>query len=161
MGSYTVRIVKRSIDALILTGATGDLLRDRDLTGFGARKNSNGLVSFCRVPWRRWARLSCPASCLRTGWTITPDETRVAAKEVLAKVALGKGDLAAAAARREQTVAEFLAHVVETHWKARKKASTAKNFEGMIERACPGLWRKGPALPEATSRSRFCRESLG
>jgi hypothetical protein len=39
----------------------------------------------------------------------------VAAKEVLAKVALGKGDLAAAAARREQTVAEFLHHVVETH----------------------------------------------
>jgi hypothetical protein len=38
-----------------------------------------------------------------------------------------------AAARREQTVAEFLRHVVETHWKA-KKTSTAKNFEGMIER---------------------------
>jgi integrase len=137
MGSQTVKITKRSIDDLILDGAPGDLLRDRDLTGFGARKNADGSVSYF-VEYRAGRGRAFPVQrpVLGRHRTITPDEARGAAKEALAKVALGKGDLAAAraAARKEKTVAEFLHHVVETHWKAKKKTSTAKNFEGMIER---------------------------
>jgi len=137
MGSQTVRLTKRSIDDLILDGATGDLLRDRDLTGFGARKNADGSVSYF-VEYRAGRGRAFPVQrpVLGRHGAITPDEARAAAKEALAKVALGKGDLAAerAAARKEKTVAEFLRHVVETHWKAKKRASTAKNFEGMIER---------------------------
>ena len=137
MVSQTVKIKKRSIDDLILNGAPGDLLRDQDLTGFGARRNADGSVSyFCEYRAGRGRAFPVQRPVLGRHGAITPDEARMAAKEVLAKVALGKGNLAAerAASRKEKTVAEFLRHVVETHWKAKKKASTAKNFVGMIER---------------------------
>jgi integrase len=137
MASQTIKITKRAIDDLILNGAPGDLIRDRDLTGFGARKNGDGSVSYF-VEYRAGRGRAFPVQrpVLGRHGAITPDEARAAAKEVSAKVALGKGNLAAerAAARKEKTVEEFLRHVVETHWKAKKKASTAKNFEGMIER---------------------------
>jgi integrase len=137
MGSKTVKITKRAIDDLILDGAPGDIRRDTDKKGFGARKNADGSVSYF-VEYRAGRGRAFPVQrpVLGRHGTITPDEARAAAKEVLAKVALGKGDLATerAAARKEKTIEEFLRHVVETHWKAKKKASTAKNFEGMIKR---------------------------
>jgi integrase len=137
MGSRAIKITKRAIDDLILNGAPGDLIRDRDLTGFGARKNADGSVSYF-VEYRAGRGRAFPVQrpVLGRHGAITPDEARAAAKEVSARVALGRGNLAAErpAARKEKTVEEFLRHVVETHWKAKKKASTAKNFEGMIER---------------------------
>jgi integrase len=137
MVSRRVKITKRSVDDLIENGATGDLLRDLDLKGYLARKNADKSVSYL-AEYRpgRGRAFKVQRPVLGRHGAITPDEARASAKEVLAKAALGKGDLAAerAKARKEPTVAEFLRHVLETHWRAKKKASTAKNFEGMIER---------------------------
>ena len=85
---------------------------------------------------------------------LTADQAREAARAELAKVTLGKSDPAAerAAARREKTAAEFLRHVLETHWRAKKKASTAKNFEGMIERTLISCVRDKKAFSSQASR---------
>ena len=53
MGSQTVKITKRSIDDLTMDAAPGDLLRDRDLTGFGARKDGDGSRLCENVGWVR------------------------------------------------------------------------------------------------------------
>jgi integrase len=129
------KITKRAIDELIGKRTTKPI-RDDELKGFGARWNADGSVSYF-IEYRAGRGRAFPVRRIVLGrhGKLSPDQAREAAKAELAKITLGKSDPAAerAAARREKTVAEFLRHVLEVHWK-RKKPSTAKNFEGMIER---------------------------
>ena len=129
------RISKRAIDGLISRGTPG-ILRDDDLTGFGARLNANGSVSyFAEYRAGRGRRFPVRRLVLGKQGPLTPDEARRLAKDTLAQVAKG-ADPAAERTRRkhEQTIAEWLREVLQRHWKAKRRASTASNFEGMIER---------------------------
>jgi hypothetical protein len=104
-----VKITKRSIDDLISGKLKANVIRDTVLSGFGARRNAAGSVSYF-VEYRPGRGRAFPVQrpVLGRHGTITPDQARAAAGEALAKVKLGRGDLAAerAAARKEVTVAE-------------------------------------------------------
>ena len=128
-------ISKRTIDALISEGKPATI-RDEGLSGFGARLNANGSVSYV-VEYRAGRGRGFPVKRMVLGkhGTLTPDQARTLAKQTLARVTGGAdpaGDRSAR--RREMTVADLLRSAVETHWKPKRKTSTAANFAGMIER---------------------------
>jgi integrase len=157
MRNRTGKITKAAIDELIAKAGKKPI-RDSELKGFGARLNAVGSVSYF-IEYRAGRGRGFPVRRMVLGHHggLTADQAREAAKAELAKVTLGKSDPAAerAAARKEKTVAEFLRHVLVTHWKAKKKASTAKNFEGMIERTLIPVFgaKKLSALKRADVRA--------
>lgn len=129
------KITKRTVDALIANEA-GTIIRDEALKGFGARRNANGTVSFF-VEYRPGAGgRSAPVRrvVLKIEPPVTPDRARSAAEKMLADVVAGADPAAKRAAkRREKTVADLLDDVLTTHWKAKRKASTAAEFARTIE----------------------------
>ena len=130
------KISKRSIDELIASGAHGDVLRDDGVKGFQARRNANGSISYL-VEYRAGRGRGFPVrrDVLGRHGQLTPDEARSLAKKTLARVLAGDDPAAERASRRkEMTVADVLRHALATHWRPKAKPSTAKNFEGMIER---------------------------
>ena len=130
------KISKRSIDELIASGASGDVIRDDNVKGFQARLNANGSVSYL-VEYRAGRGRGFPVRrpVLGHHGALTPDQARSLAKKELASVLAGQDPAAQRASRRmEMTVADLLRHAVETHWRPKAKPSTAKNFAGMIER---------------------------
>jgi integrase len=129
------RISKRTVDALIASGAR-EPIRDDDVKGFGARLNANGSVSYF-VEFRAGRGRGFPVRRIVLGrhGVLTPDQARDLAKKNLAGVLAGNDPAAERASRRkEMTVADWLRRCLATHWRPKAKPSTAKNFEGMIER---------------------------
>jgi integrase len=128
------KITKEAVDALIESGAPG-VIRDDDLTGFAARRNANGTVSYF-VEFRagRGRRFPVRRIVLGRHGKLTPEDARIAAKQMLGRGAGADPAAERAALRNEMTIAELLRHAVERHWKAKRKPETAKSFEGAIER---------------------------
>ena len=129
------KITKRTIDALIASGSPG-IVRDDDVKGFGARLNANGTVSYF-AEFRAGRGRGFPVRRVVLGrhGSLTPDQARAMAKTTFAQVLAGDDPSAErAASKKEMTVADLLRHTLASHWRPKSKASTAKNFEGMIER---------------------------
>lgn len=157
------KISKRTVDALIASGAPGGVIRDDDVKGFQAWLNANGSVSY-KVEYTAGRGRGFPVRrpVLGHHGALTPDQARSLAKNTLAAVLAGDDPAAERAGRkREKTVGEFLRHVLETHWKAKRKASTAKNFEGMIERTLIPVFgsKKLSALKRADVRTWHARQT--
>ena len=129
------KITKRTVDALVASEA-GTVIRDDALKGFGARRNANGTVSFF-VEYRPGAGgRSAPVRrvVLKIEPPVTPDRARTAAERMLADVVAGADPAAKRAAkRREKTVADLLDDVLATHWRPKRKASTAAEFARTIK----------------------------
>ena len=130
------KISKQTIDKLMASGAVGKPIRDDHVKGFQARLNKDGSVSYS-VEYRpgRGRVFLVRRVVLGKHGQLTPDQARSLAKTTLAAV-LGGNDPAAERSNRqkETTVADYLRHALATHWRPKAKPSTAKNFEGMIER---------------------------
>ena len=79
------RISKRTVDALIASGAPGDLIRDDDVKGFQVRLNANGSVSYL-VEYRAGRGRGFPVRrpVLGHHGALTPDQARSLAKNTLA-----------------------------------------------------------------------------
>ena len=131
------KITKRSIDALMASGASGDVIRDDDPRGFGAWLNADRSISYF-VEYRAGRGRGFPVRRPRLGkhGQLTPDQARSLAKAMLARV-LGGDDPASERAthRKESTVADLLRHSLATHWRPKAKPSTIKNFLSTIEHA--------------------------
>src|ERR1700722_11262941 len=125
------KISKRTVDAIIVFGKP-QTIRDSDLTGFGARLNANGSVSyFAEFRAGRGRGFPIRRVVLGRHGVLTPEQARELARQMLARVVSGADPAAERTARKkESTVAELLRHAVATHWRPKAKASSAKNFEG-------------------------------
>ena len=127
------KITKRTVDALI---ASGGIIRDDEVRGFGARLNANGTISYF-VEFRAGRGRGFPVRRVVLGrhGALTPEQARELAKRTLARVLAGEDPAAERAARRkEMTVGDLLRHALASHWEPKSKSSTARNFRGMIER---------------------------
>ena len=84
------KISKRSIDGLIASGTPGDVLRDEDLKGFGARLNGDKSVSYL-VEYRAGRGRGFPVRRIVIGrhGKLTPDQARDLAKAMIARVVAG------------------------------------------------------------------------
>jgi len=129
------KITKRFVDGLSAADA-GRIVRDDDLAGFAIRRNNDGSLTYL-VEYRAGRGRSFPTRRISLGrhGALTPDEARRAAKQMLARVAGGEDPAAERAGRRrEPTVRDVLITALEQHWKPKRRASTAKVFEEMINR---------------------------
>jgi integrase len=131
------KISKRTIDALMARGAPGEVKRDDDVKGFGARLNANGSVSYL-VEYRAGRGRGFPVRRIVLGrhGSLTPDQARNFAKNALARVLAGHDPAAERTSKRKEwTVADLLRHVLATHWRVKSKPTTIKNFASTIEHA--------------------------
>jgi integrase len=129
------RITKRLVDGLG-PDDVGRIIRDDELTGFAVRLNADKSKTYL-VEYRAGRGRGFPTRRISIGrhGPLTPDQARGEAKKILALVAHGEDPAAARTARKkEPTVKDILATALEQHWKPKRKASTAKAFEEMINR---------------------------
>ncbi|WP_165937757.1 tyrosine-type recombinase/integrase [Methylobacterium segetis] len=129
------RITKRFVDALGEEEA-GRIHRDDDLHGFAVRRNADGSRTYL-VEYRAGRGRSYPTRRISLGrhGALTPEDARRSAKQILARVASGEDPAAERAHhRREPTVRDALITALEQHWRPKRRASTAKVFEEMINR---------------------------
>lgn len=133
--SDMAKITKRFVDGLKPEEA-GRIHRDEELRGFGVRRNADGSTTYL-VEYRAGRGRGFPTRRMTLGrhGALTPEEARRAAKRVLARVANGEDPAADRShARREPTVRDVLMTALEQHWWPKRRASTAKVFEEMINR---------------------------
>jgi integrase len=136
------KITKRTLDALRPDPAGRDLfVWDGELRGFGVRLKPSGAASFL-VQYRTQHTRTRRMAFAKVG-TLTPDEARIKARQLLAEVASG-GD--PSQARRERRVALTVTEVCEayqgaaraglvlTRFRKPKRPSTIINDEGRISR---------------------------
>jgi integrase len=129
------RITKRLVDGLG-PESVGRIIRDDELAGFGVRLNADGSRTYL-VEYRAGRGRGFPTRRISIGrhGHLTPDEARGDAKRMLARVAHGEDPAAARSAhKKEPTIKDILLTALEQHWKPKRKASTAKAFEEMINR---------------------------
>jgi integrase len=129
------KITKRLVDGMG-PDDVGRIVRDDELTGFAVRRNADGSKTYL-VEYRAGRGRGFPTRRLSIGkhGALTPDEARQEAKRILARVAGGEDPAADRTSRKkEPTVEDILLTALEQHWKPKRKASTAKAFEEMIER---------------------------
>ena len=129
------RITKRLVDGLGPDDA-GRIIRDDELTGFGVRLNADGSKTYL-VEYRAGRGRGFPTRRLSIGrhGPLTPDQARQRRRKSLPRSPMVKIQPAARAARKkEPTVKDVLLTALEQHWKPKRKASTAKAFEEMINR---------------------------
>jgi integrase len=129
------RITKRLVDGLGPEDV-GRVIRDDELTGFGVRLNADGSKTYL-VEYRAGRGRGFPTRRLSIGrhGVLTPEQARQQAKKTLAQVAHGEDPAGARAARaKDPTVKDILLTALEQHWKPKRKPSTAKAFEEMINR---------------------------
>jgi integrase len=131
-----VKLSKRVIDALSATSRT-KVHYDPDLKGFGVRITSTGYKAWI-VEYRPGGggrNVSTTRMSLGSVSTLTPDEARRRAREILAEVRLG-GDPARERSenRRAQTVAQFVAGFIERHVRVKLKGSTTASYEDLLNR---------------------------
>lgn len=129
------KITKRLVDGLG-PDDVGRVIRDDELTGFAVRLNGDGSRTYL-VEYRAGRGRGFPTRRISLGrhGALTPDEARKRAKQILAQVAHGEDPAAARTAqKKEPTVKDILLIALEQHWKPKRKASTAKAFEEMINR---------------------------
>ncbi len=111
------KISKRTVDALIASGAPGEVKRDDDVKGFAVRLNANGSISYF-AEFRAGRGRAFPVRRVVLGkhGQLTPDQARNLAKNMLARVLAGDDPAAERAnRRREMTIADLLRHTLATH----------------------------------------------
>lgn len=135
-----VKITKRVVDAIKADG-TDFYVFDSDLTGFGVRVRKSGAMTYI-VRYRAGSGRSAPSkrvTIAKVG-TVTPDQARDVARDVLASVVKGDDPAKAKADRRAalsfaDLVERYLAHVA-----AKKKGKTLELYEHVLRAyALPAL----------------------
>ncbi len=129
------KLTKRSVDALAPASRTL-VFYDSELKGFGVRVTPTGYKAWV-VDYRPGGgrKVATKRMTLGSTSTLTPDEARRKAREVLASVLLG-GDpaLEKLEARKMLTVEEFSKTFLKDHVEVKLKASTAATYRDHLER---------------------------
>jgi integrase len=132
----TANITKRLVDSLRAEKAEYFTWDDR-LKGFGVRVQPSGVKSYVfkyRAPPGGRAAPTRRVTLAVVG-QITPDEARKLADKARAEVTLGKDPAAAKAAdRAASTVRELTETFLREHADAKRKATTAGDYRGILER---------------------------
>jgi integrase len=127
---------------------------DTDLTGFGLRVFPSGARSWIVEyrPGTGGRGVSKRRMVIGTPNTLTPDQARTQAAALLAKVKLGADPAGERSdGRKADDVRDLLARFMDDHVRAKRKARTAKLFDGYIKNHIePALGlRRAPALARA------------
>jgi integrase len=148
-----IKIGRRALSALpSVTRPT--IFYDTDLTGFGLKASPTGALSFI-VEYRPGAggrSVSKRRMVIGTPKTLTPEEARNQASGILARVRLGEDPAAARSnARKAENISDLLTSFMDDHIRAKRKARTAKLFQGYIKNHIePALGtHKAPTLSRA------------
>jgi integrase len=148
-----IKIGRRALSALpAVTHPT--IFYDTDLTGFGLKASPTGALSYI-VEYRPGAggrSVSKRRMVVGTPKNLTPEETRSQASGILARVRLGDDPAAERSiARKAETIGDLLTSFMDDHIRAKRKARTAKLFQGYIDNHIePALGtRKAPSLARA------------
>ncbi|QIG91848.1 site-specific integrase [Bradyrhizobium sp. 6(2017)] len=148
-----IKIGRRSLSALpAVTRPT--IFYDTDLTGFGLKASPTGALSYI-VEYRPGAggrSVSKRRMVIGTPKNLTPEEARNQASGILARVRLGDDPAAERSnARKAETVSDLLTSFMDGHIRAKRKARTAKLFQGYVDNHIePALGtRKAPSLTRA------------
>ena len=125
------KLTKRVVDA-IKPGGHRVIYYDSELKGFGLKISPAGGKTWC-VEYRPGARgrsVSKRRMVIGSASTLTPDQARNAARDVLARVALGEDPAASRSAAREMpTFRDFAARYLAEEAKAKLKPRTVVNYE--------------------------------
>jgi integrase len=127
---------------------------DTDLTGFGLRVFPSGARSWIIEyrPGMGGRSVSKRRMVIGSPKTLTPEQARAQAAALLAKVKLGADPARERSdGRKADDVQDLLARFMDDHVRAKRKAGTAKLFDGYIKNHIePALGlRKAPALVRA------------
>ena len=130
-----IKIGRRALSALpAVTRPT--IFYDTDLTGFGLKVSSTGALSYI-VEYRPGAggrSVSKRRMVIGTPKNLTPEEARNQASGILARVRLGDDPAAERSiARKAETISDLLTSFMDDHIRAKRKARTAKLFQGYID----------------------------
>lgn len=127
---------------------------DNDLTGFGLKASPTGALSYI-VEYRPGAggrSVSKRRMVIGTPKNLTPEKARTQASGILARVRLGEDPAAERSnARKAETVSDLLSSFMDDHIRAKRKARTAKLFQGYVDNhIVPALGaRKAPSVTRA------------
>ena len=148
-----IKIGKRALDNLPQVTSRTTFF-DIELTGFGLRVSPSGVRSWIVEyrPGTGGRGVAKRRMVFGTSKTLTPDQARTQAAALLASVKLGAdpaGDRSAG--RKADDVRDLLARFMDDHVRPKRKARTAKLFDGYIKNHIePSLGlRKAPALTRA------------
>jgi Arm DNA-binding domain len=130
-----IKIGRRALSALpAVTRPT--IFYDTDLTGFGLKASPTGALSYV-VEYRPGAggrNVSKRRMVIGTPKNLTPEEARNQASGILARVRLGDDPAAERSnARKAETVSDLLISFMDDHIRAKRKARTAKLFQGYVD----------------------------
>jgi integrase len=136
------KLTKRIVDT-IKPGDGRVIYYDTELKGFGLKVSAGGAKSWC-VEYRPGARgrgIAKRRMVLASANTLTPEQARNAARDILARVALGEDPAASRSAAREMpNFREFAARYLAEEAEAKLKPRTVVNYEIYLRRhAIPRL----------------------
>jgi hypothetical protein len=124
------KLTKRNVDAIV-AGARSTIHYDSELKGFGIKVTSTGSKSWC-VEYRPGSGGRGVAKrrlVLGSVSTLTPDQARTAARNILAAVALGDDPGAARSRAREMpTFREFAERYLSEEAASKLKPKTVVNY---------------------------------
>jgi hypothetical protein len=148
-----IKIGRRALSALpAVTRPT--IFYDTDLTGFGLKASPTGALSYV-VEYRPGVggrSISKRRMVIGSPKTLTPDEARTQASGILARVRLGEDPSAERSnSRKAENISELLTSFMDDHIRAKRKARTAKLFQGYIKNHIEPVLgtRKAPTLTRA------------
>src|SRR5260370_32202589 len=124
---------------------------DTDFTGFGLKASPTGALSFI-VEYRPGAggrSVSKRRMVIGTPKNLTPEEARNQASGILDRVRLGEDPAGERSnARKAESISDLLTSFMDDHIRAKRKARTAKLFQGYIKNHIEPVLgtRKAPTL---------------
>jgi len=131
-----ITIGRRAMGALAKEAPKGATYFDTELRGFGVRYSAAGAASWI-VEYRPGAggrNVAKRRVVIGHPDTLSPEKAREAAKALLARIELGADPAAERqAARRAETVSELFDAYMKEHVRAKKKASTADNYDSIFD----------------------------
>ena len=126
----TVKLTKRNIDELAPASRVY-FARDNLLRGFAVRVGTNGSKSFVIIyrPYPGGRGVSPRVDTIGSYGSMTPEQARRSASEILARIKLGADPLSEKLEkRRAVTVADLIDAFVNEHVKAKLKPRTAETY---------------------------------
>lgn len=131
----TEKLTKRTVDALA-AGPRAVMVYDADLAGFGVRVGTSGAKTWFLEyrPGAGGRRVGKKRVTLGSTRSLTPDQARNAARDMLAKIRLGADPATdRQKARATPTVREVIARYLAEEIAPKKKASTAKLYRHYLD----------------------------